>query len=133
MNKISERLSEIPNVVDLVEHNFKNKPKLIESLRSYMDYVDTLYKKASEYDSVIEELNTLKIKYEDCLQKNKVLKSENVVYKDEIKKIAVASISLKSRKELGIAKNVLIIDGNKKKAGATAETIEKEFEDLFSI
>lgn len=133
MSYISDNLVELPNIVDLVEQNFKNKPQLIKHLRSYMDYVDTLYKKAAEYDELLKKYNDLQERYSEAQDKVKILKSENAIYKNEIKMLAVASTSLKQRNELGIPKNILSIDGNKRKASATAKTIEEEFSDLFSI
>lgn len=127
----SNAMLELPNVVELVEQNYGSKKGLIQKLREYMDYIEVLYTKAIKSERLEKEVEELKERLKNLEEKNKELKVSNDIYNNQLKELAIKSTSLKNRQELGIKNNVLSINENRSKAGATIKDINKEFPDLF--
>ena len=127
----SNDMLELPNIVELVEQNYGSKKGLIQKLRAYMDYIEALYTKAIKTERLEKEVEELKVRLKRLEEQNKALKVSNDIYNNQLKELAVKSTSLKNRQELGIKNNVLSINENRSKAGATIKDINKEFPDLF--
>ena len=131
IGELPNDMLELSNIIELVEQNYGSKKGLIQKLRMYMDYTEALYIKAIKAENLEKEIGDLKLRLKKSQEQNKELKVSNDIYNNQLKELAVKSISLKNRKELGIKNNVLSINENRGKAGATIKDINKKFPDLF--
>ncbi|MGU8835700.1 hypothetical protein ACV3UL_15590 [Clostridium perfringens] len=124
-------ITELPNIVNLVEKYYGNKAKLIEHLRFYMDYIDNMNSKAVKYDKLTKKLEKLESENSRLKLEKKKLEEANESYKVLLQEYAVDSTSLRKRKEFKIEKNVLSIEDNISRACSGGSQIESEFSGLF--
>ena len=122
----------LPNVSELVNANYGNKNKLIKALSKYTEYINVLYNDAQAYQLEKEKNETLLTEIDDLKLQLKKAKDDTNFYKDEMKRMALDSTSLKKRKEQNIKENVIqITNRNKDIAGATASNMNDVMSSLF--
>lgn len=120
--EVTSLLSEysgIPSAEDLINHNYNNKKKLIDTIQNILD----AYQKTFEDSLKLEELEKLLYSKEKEIDN---LKEEVEFYKNKYEEMTIKSTSIRGRKENHLKENVLDIEKFKEKS----ET-EDELADLF--
>lgn len=114
---VSELIS-IPSAEELINTNYKNKPKLIK-------IVSDLIERYQESFNESLKIGELKKENEKLKKKLKYLELDVEFYKEEMKKMVVQSTSILERNDKGIKENVIDIQ----KYSETKTTFKDLFED----
>lgn len=120
----------LPNVAELVEMNWNNKNKLIQSLSHINELIQSMYEQALLYHNKCSEYEELEQKFNQITLENNQLKERVKHLEKKYMEVAVQSTYSSIQKEQGL-KNIIQLKSKSIDQPGLSTNFKKDFKDLF--
>jgi len=120
-----------PSAERLVEANYNNKKKLIESIQYFIDVLNDIYDKAIIGENFVKERDKLETVINNKNSEIKKLENKILKLENEIDILYIKSSNKEMRNEMGLKGNLIKFNKNSKQLSKDLKDIEKEFSGLF--